>query len=531
MPGRRISIALKLSLLAALAALSVVWPRADGRVAQAQGWTLLQSFLDPTPAIEGHFGSSVASVGGNVLVGNPDDDTGATNSGAVYLFDGASGTLLQIFLNPTPATSDSFGSSVAGVGGNVLVGAYGDDTGAPNTGAAYLFDGASGALLHTFLNPFPDAEDGFGISVAAAGDNVLVGAYNDDTGAPNAGAAFLFDSATGSLLQTFLNPTSASFEWFGISVAGVYDNVLVGAQAAGFPANTGAAYLFDSASGSLLQTFPNPAPEGSSFGYSVAAVGGDVLIGAFGNDIGAPQAGAAYLFDGVSGALLQTFLNPTPALVDWFGFKVAAVGSNVLVSATADDSGAPNAGAVYLFDSSSGNLLQTFLSPTPAANDSFGISMAAVGAEVLVGAIYDDTGAPNAGAAYLFQPVSAGDSDGDGCTDKQEVGLEPALGGQRNPNRFWGFFDVPTPPSFTRDRAVVVADISAVVARFGSMRVGGMPDKATALNEALSVPPPPPAYHAGYDRAMAATLTGPPNGSVTIEDVMLAVAQFGHSCL
>lgn len=51
------------------------------------------------------------------------------------------GDLLQTFLNPTPAAFDIFGSSVAGVGGNVLVGAFLDDAGATDSGAAYLFEG------------------------------------------------------------------------------------------------------------------------------------------------------------------------------------------------------------------------------------------------------------------------------------------------------------------------------------------------------------------------------------------------------
>ena len=66
---------------------------------------------------------------------------------------GAPGDLLHTFLNPTPAADDYFGYSVAGVGSNVLVGAMGHSTGAPGAGAAYLFDGTTGALLHTFLNP------------------------------------------------------------------------------------------------------------------------------------------------------------------------------------------------------------------------------------------------------------------------------------------------------------------------------------------------------------------------------------------
>ncbi len=49
-------------------------------------------------------------------------------------------TLLTTFTMPTPATEDLFGSSVAAVGSDrVLIGTPRDDTGATDAGAAYLF--------------------------------------------------------------------------------------------------------------------------------------------------------------------------------------------------------------------------------------------------------------------------------------------------------------------------------------------------------------------------------------------------------
>ena len=125
-------------------------------------------------------------------------------------------------------------------------------------------------------------------------------------------------------------------------------------------------------------------------------------MGRYGDDTGATNAGAAYLFS-TNGTLLTTFTNPTPAASDWFGCSVAAVGTDrVLIGAHCDDTGATDAGAAYLF-STNGTLLTTFTNPTPAAGDWFGYSVAAVGTDrVLIGAHCDDTGATDAGAAYLF---------------------------------------------------------------------------------------------------------------------------------
>ena len=115
--------------------------------------------------------------------------------------------LLQILSNPTPEISDRFGTAVAASAEFLVVGANGDDSYATDAGAAYLFDATTGGLLRTFNNPTPAASDGFGNSVAVSGNWVVVGASGDDTGATNAGAAYLFDALSGNLLRTLNNPT------------------------------------------------------------------------------------------------------------------------------------------------------------------------------------------------------------------------------------------------------------------------------------------------------------------------------------
>ena len=317
--------------------------------------------------------------------------------------------MLTTFTNPTPAAGDLFGISVAAVGSDrVLIGAFQDNTGAPYAGAAYLFS-INGTLLTTFTNPTPASFDKFGNSVVAVGtDRVLIGAYCDKTGAAQAGAAYLF-SPNGTLLTTFTNPTPAVDDYFGYSVAAVgSDRVLVCAPRDDTGAeDAGAAYLF-STNGTLLTTFTNPSPRRfDNFGNSVAAVGSDrVLIGAYWDDTGAANAGAAYLFS-TNGTLLTTFTNPTPEVDDWFGYSVAAVGSDrVLIGAFLDNSGGFGAGAAYLF-STNGTLLTTFTNPSPGNVDLFGVSVAAVGSDrVLIGAHLDSTGATNSGAAYLFSMES-----------------------------------------------------------------------------------------------------------------------------
>ena len=104
-------------------------------------------------------------------------------------------------------------------------------------------------------------------------------------------------------------------------------------------------------------------------------------------------------------SLTQTFNNPTAEDFDYFGYSVSLSGTTALIGAPSDSTGATGAGSAYLFDTTTGNLLKTFNNPTPQINDQFGASVSLSGTSALIGAIGDDTGAANAGSVYLYEPV------------------------------------------------------------------------------------------------------------------------------
>lgn len=365
--------------------------------ARAQVMTL----TNPAPVTNGRFGHSMAAMGSDrVIVGALGNSAGSSGGGA-YLF-ATNGILLATFTNPPPSSSGFFGWSVAGLGTDkVLVGAVGHSTG----GVVYLF-GTNGALITALTNPTPHASDNFGIAVAAVGDgHVLIGAWGEDTGAPDAGAAYLFGT-NGNLLTTITNPAPSPGDLFGYSVLAMgTDRMLIGAYGDDTgQTNAGKVYLF-STNGTLLIALTNPAPtagDGDLFGRSMAVLGNDrILVGAEGHHAGAINPGEAYLFN-TNGELLATFTNPAPAALDLFGRSVTVVGNRVLIGAWAKDLGAIDAGVAYLFHTN-GALLMTITNPTPVAGDGFGRSLLAVGNDrVLIGALGNDTGATDAGTAYLF---------------------------------------------------------------------------------------------------------------------------------
>jgi FG-GAP repeat protein len=301
---------------------------------------------------------------------------------------------LQAFANPRPDPDDGFGSAVIATADKVVIGARYDDTDATDAGIAYVYD-LGGNLLHTLHNPTPDADDQFGWHFAVNGDKLLVGVNRDDTGTVGAGVVHLFDVATGNLLHTIINPNPEPDAFFGYSLAFVDNDILV--------ASRGTVYLFDGTNYALKQTFTNPTPEtGEMFGHFVAAYGDDVLVADPVDNSAAPAAGAVYHFDAESGDLVRTFTNPTPTPNASFGIAVAVRDDHLLIGAQLDDTLATDTGAAYVFDGTNGTLLQTLSNPTPNAGDKFGWPVAFVGDYALVGTAGDDTAGTDAGAVYLF---------------------------------------------------------------------------------------------------------------------------------
>ncbi|MEQ8541703.1 MAG: CHAT domain-containing protein [Coleofasciculus sp. D1-CHI-01] len=353
------------------------------------------------------FGYSVAALGSDVLVGDPGYDEGGQNDvGIAYLFDGSTGAELDTFSSQDKTDNGRFGFAIAGMGSDkVIVGAPGENG---KEGRAYLFD--RDGLIQPYTNPNSstpagDTTLGFGYSVAALGANVLVGAPGDDTDGQDAGAAYLFDSTTSQRTDFFSSQPVAGGQ-FGYSVAGVESDVLVGApgenvEVGNQTRTAGAAYLFSNGDPNNEQRLISPNPTDSGrFGHSVAAMGSQILLGAPGDNLGQGVQGAAYWFN-QDGELQNTFSSPN-ADNGQFGTSVAAVesaesvlGFNVVVSA-------PGENATYLYeplpDSDTGRFWQTFPKPSDSPSN-FGNAVAGVERNVVVGA---PGGMNDAGDIYLF---------------------------------------------------------------------------------------------------------------------------------
>ena len=223
----------------------------------AAGWTEAR-VLQPGDLPDGAgFGTSLDIEGDLLAIGAPGGGialipgTGEPNfqPGSVHVFDGESGAWSPAGrLDPPDPGPSSLGASVAVSGGEVFAGAPLSGQG---TGAVYHFTrtgeigaAAQGAgnwtLSHTILPESPAPLSGFGMAVAASGDDVVAGTPLVGGGI-GGGLAFRRDE-TGEWSQVADLGSGGPFNFYGMAVAVGGDVAVVGAPGADF--FEGAGFIF-----------------------------------------------------------------------------------------------------------------------------------------------------------------------------------------------------------------------------------------------------------------------------------------------
>ncbi|RNC80339.1 MAG: hypothetical protein ED559_00540 [Phycisphaera sp.] len=278
---------------------------------------------------------------GDVIIRMGDDGNG---NDVVAIISGATGSPLYTYAEPA---GTAFGDSVSGAGDvnndgfdDFIIGAL-DNTGFPASGTPSVYSGATGSVIHTFSgddpnNPFGDF---FGAAVSGAGDvnndgfdDVIIGAFSDDTNGVASGRAYVFSGATGQELYSFFGVNA--FDAFGDSLGGVgdvnndgFDDFAIVAPNEEVNNETeGRTRVYSGATGAVLYTIPGGPGLGAM--SSVSDAGdvnndgtGDFILGFTGNS---QIEGTARVYSGATGAVL--FVLTSPSGDEEFGFSVSGAG-------------------------------------------------------------------------------------------------------------------------------------------------------------------------------------------------------------
>jgi outer membrane protein assembly factor BamB len=331
--------------------------RAGGAfVFDAASGELLRSIPSPEPAENGGFGVDVALEGDVALIGAPGNTVdGHPRVGAAYAFDLSTGKLLGTLTASEPGQGRDFGFAVDFLDGKPVIGAYTTTPrGLTDAGAVFRFDGLDGKPSQTILAPRPGINRGFGLAFAILGRKLVVGAPHARVDAATlAGRVFVLDPTNEDTRLVLEAPRPRRSANFGLTLAAADDEVYVGAPGDHPPhiGSKGVVYVFSATSGEVQRELVEPegTGQGRMFGSSIVVAGDRVWVGA------APvpgkrklAEGRVYVFDRKTGELLDTLGDPAAEPLASFGYSLAARGSDVVIGVPRAVSPATK-GAAYLY--------------------------------------------------------------------------------------------------------------------------------------------------------------------------------------
>lgn len=258
--------------------------------------------------------------------------------------------------------------------------------------------------------------DNFGNSVSISGNFAIIGAQNDNNlnGTSNVGSAYIFyfNGVSWVQQQKLTASDGAANDNFGTSVSMSGNFAVVGASYddIGIYADQGSAYIFFYNGSSWVQTQKLAHAFGGSgdrFGSSTCMQGNSLIIGAWGDDIGAnSDQGSAdiFIYNG-STWVLQGQITASDGLAnDYFGFSVTINGNWAIVGAAWDDISAnANQGSVYIFkyNGTAWSYWQKITRPIFAAADyHFGYSVSMSADYCIIGE--PDYGSTKGGAIHVL---------------------------------------------------------------------------------------------------------------------------------
>lgn len=318
-------------------------------------------------------------------------------NGKIYVYSGKSGKLL---FDVTGNNRERLGNGASGAGDVNADGTPDVICGAPNSpggGAAYVYSGVDGKVLHQFSMGKKGAQ--FGYKVGSLGDvngdnhdDVAVTAYTADGGKPKSGIALAYCGKTGKELMKFEGERTG--DKFGSAVAGSNQDgkilVAIGAQDAG--ANQGGiVYVYkienvkptlafkivgDDKSvnlGQMFLSFPGDADQDGTM---------DVYASDFSDATAANAAGKIVVASGATGKELYCIMGTQPG--EGFGTSPSDAGDvngdgvgDLVVGAWQHRSGAPSGGKVTLYDGATAIELDAWT--CAVQGDTFGFDAVGIG--------------------------------------------------------------------------------------------------------------------------------------------------------
>jgi len=324
------------------------------------------------------------------------------------------------FVAADASAGQEFGYSVSIDGDFAAIGASGDGTSGPYSGALYVFQRNVAAWSQTakLLPEDPTPESEFGRTVAVDGDLIAVSAWLDDDQGAGSGSAYVFrfDGSAWRQEAKLLPRDGFAYDLFGWAVDVSDNRVIVGAEANDDRGvNSGCAYVFTYDGATWQQEAKLLPADGQAFdyfGHAAALDGTRALVGAWLEDDKGSNSGCAYVFALDGARWIQTHRLDAPDGVegDDFGRSVDVRGDRIIIGAIGDDDLGENSGSAYIYewDGATWTLAAKLTAPDGAAFDNFGEDVSMDGDRAAVSAVFADGAGVDSGKVYFFEKDATG---------------------------------------------------------------------------------------------------------------------------
>jgi len=189
-----------------------------------------------------NFGSNVSLYNDIAVIGAYQDDDNGPDSGSVYLFNANTGEEITKITPSDGAAGDNFGFPVDIDENYIAASAYS----ASNPGSVYIFD-HDGNEIRKITSKRPIINGSFGSSLSIDNGLIAIGEQNGvNQVGDNTGAAYIFDIATGQEITKITSSDGNNADLFGNPVSLYNNQVIIGAVADDDNgSNAGAVYIYN----------------------------------------------------------------------------------------------------------------------------------------------------------------------------------------------------------------------------------------------------------------------------------------------
>jgi hypothetical protein len=424
-----------------------------------RSWEHLKKILGDDSASSDDFGNSVSISGSFAIIGSLENSEFVSDGGAAYIYEDPQVTLrlaqeFEVDGQYVPSKASVYLKKI-GNNENNYWSIYNTSKTVIDATNFSTIDKAtdSPGISHNFeeikklIASDAEDDDELGWAVSVDGDYAVVGAYKEDGGGTDRGAAYVYYKDEGGAdnwgqIKKLVASSKGDNYQFGRSVSIKGDYIFVGSPLdSSIGALEGSVYIFNkdcggfSNWGETQKITASDAEVNGAFGWSVSVGEDYAVIGSLLKNNGGSFRGEAYIFfkdESNPSNEWQELKSLTPSDSedgDSFGGSVFIDGDYIIVGSPGKDNEGSNQGAAYLYckdcgGSSNWGEMQKIISSDISDDDAFGGAVSINGDNIIVGA-YGAGSALRVGAAYIFDRSGQGPSN-----EWQEVKIIPNTNNQ-----------------------------------------------------------------------------------------------------